>query len=348
MTRGRAHLKDAGTISPVPGDAANRYWVPVDAGADNNVHAHALDLVGRGKRVLELGCAAGHVTRALVAGRCEVVAVEADVDAAAALDGLDGVEVFVGDLDDPTVVQKAAEGQLFDVVLAGDVLEHLVDPAATLQACREVLRPDGYVVASLPNVAHADVVLSLLAGRFPYGDTGLLDRTHLRFFTLEGIHELLDEAGLLPVEVRRVLRPVFETELAVRPDSVEPAVLEATLAAPEAETYQFVVRAVLHSGDTEVTDLAARRIEADDARRRVEHELAACHAELAVLRTELVAHQQQLADVEARYDADTTALREQIHRCEQLIDALFATKTLRAAAPFRAAYAAARRADPPR
>lgn len=328
-------------------DPPNRYWVPVDATADNDVHAYALDLVGRGKRVLELGCAAGHVTRALVARRCEVVAIEADALAAANLDGVSDVEVFVGDLADPTVVQKAAEGRTFDVVLAGDVLEHLVDPAATLLACREVLRPDGYVVVSLPNVAHADVTLGLLEGRFPYGDTGLLDRTHLRFFTLDGIADLLDEAGLLPVEVRRVLRPAFETELAPDPGRFDPAVVDAALRAPEAETYQFVVRAVLHSGDHEVAGLAARRIEADEARRRAEHERTALAAEVEVLRAELLAHQRRLAEVEARYDDDTDALRDQIERCEELIDALFATKTLRAAAPFRAAYAATRRPDPP-
>jgi SAM-dependent methyltransferase len=335
----------------VPGDTTNRYWVPVDVEADNDVHAHALALVGQGKKVLELGCAAGHVTRALVERRCEVVAIEADAEAAAALDDLTGadVDVFVGDLTDPTVVQKAAEGRTFDVVLAGDVLEHLPDPAATLHACREVLRPDGYVVVSLPNVAHADVALRLLDGRFDYGPTGLLDRTHLRFFTLDSIHGLLDEAGLLALEVRRVIRPVFETELAPDPARFAPAVVERALAAPEAETYQFVVRAVPHSADTAVADLAARAMRAEEALRRSELDRLVLEAELGAVRDALLACQHELHELGERTGREATELRHQIDRCEELIDALFATKTLRAAAPFRAAYAATKqRGEPPR
>ena len=332
----------------MPGDTTNRYWVPVDAEAENDVHAHALAFVGRGKRVLELGCAAGHVTRALVDRRCEVVGIEADAEAASNLDDLAGgrVDVFVGDLTDPTIVQKAAEGRTFDVVLAGDVLEHLPDPVSTLQACRDVLRPDGYLVVSLPNIAHADVALSLLDGQFGYRDTGLLDRTHLRFFTLEGVHQLLEDAGFVGIEVRRVIRPIFETELAPDPAHFEPAVVERALAAPEAETYQFVVRAVPHSGDTEVARLADRAIRAEDDLRRRELDRLVLEAELGVVRDALLDCQRQLHELGERSGREGHELREQIERCETLIAALFSTKTLRAAAPFRAAYAASRRGDP--
>jgi 2-polyprenyl-3-methyl-5-hydroxy-6-metoxy-1,4-benzoquinol methylase len=328
----------------VPGDANNRYWVPVDAEAENDVHAHALAFVGRGKRVLELGCAAGHVTRALVDRHCEVVGIEADAEAASNLEGI--AEAFVGDLTDPTIVQKAAEGRTFDVVLAGDVLEHLPDPASTLLACRDVLRADGYLVVSLPNVAHADVALSLLDGQFGYRDTGLLDRTHLRFFTLEGIHQLLEDAGFVGIEVRRVIRPIFETELAPDPAHFEPAVVERALAAPEAETYQFVLRAVPHSGDTEVAAMADRAIRAEDELRRGELHRLVLEAELAVVRDALLDCQRQLHELGERSGREGDELREQIERCETLIAALFSTKTLRAAAPFRAAYAATRRPDP--
>src|SRR5690242_10330690 len=90
--------------------------------------------------------------------------------------------LIIGDLE---TVDLAAElgDERFDVLLFADVLEHMRDPAAVLARTRPFLRDDGLVVASLPNVAHISVRLSLLAGQFRYRRWGLLDETHLRFFT---------------------------------------------------------------------------------------------------------------------------------------------------------------------
>jgi 2-polyprenyl-3-methyl-5-hydroxy-6-metoxy-1,4-benzoquinol methylase len=172
----------------------NLYWAPVDPSAPNNAHAYALEMIGANKRVLELGPAAGAFTRALADQGCRVVAIEVDPEAA------NGVEPFaervvVGDLSAPGVVAGAIDDEGFDVVVGGDVLEHLPDPLEVLRACRAALKPGGYVVLSLPNVAHVDVKLQLLDGRFPYRATGLLDRTHLRFFTRSSAHELFDSTG---------------------------------------------------------------------------------------------------------------------------------------------------------
>ncbi len=110
------------------------------------------------------------------------------------------------------------------------MLEHLPDPLQTLRACRDALKPGGYVVLSLPNIAHADIKLQLLAGRFAYRDTGLLDRTHLHFFTLASIEEMLRDAGMLLIDLRRVIVPVFQTEQAVDPASMPPEVLAQAVA----------------------------------------------------------------------------------------------------------------------
>jgi 2-polyprenyl-3-methyl-5-hydroxy-6-metoxy-1,4-benzoquinol methylase len=298
--------------------SGNRYWSYVDEGADNNAHAYAFELIGHSKRVLELGPAAGHVTRVLVERGCEVVGIEYEAEAAAALEGI--AECIVGDLSDPTVVAKAAAGRTFDVVLAGDVLEHLPDPTAVLQACREVLGPDGYVVISLPNVAHADVALALLDGRFRYNEVGLLDRTHLRFFTKETIQELLERTGFQMIDLRRVLRPVFETELGVDPAGYAPEVVEHVLANPEAETYQFVVRAVPHGAESEIAALADRAIAAEEGLRRERIERIAAEASQAAL-------QAQLAEVEERLDL-----------ANRHLDLIYRSKTMRAVAPFRSIY----------
>jgi trans-aconitate methyltransferase len=89
-----------------------------------------------------------------------------------------------------------------DVLVFGDVLEHLRDPWTTLSRLSGLLRDGGMVVACIPNIGHWSVVARLLAGRFDYTEEGLLDRTHLRFFTLASIVELFRRAGLTPVEAR--------------------------------------------------------------------------------------------------------------------------------------------------
>jgi len=327
---------------------SNRYWAPVDPDAPNNAHAFSLELVGHNKRVLELGPAAGAVTRALADRGCRVVGIEVDPEAARHLEGV-AEAVVVGDLADPEVVAAVADDEGFDVVLAGDVLEHLPDPLAVLRACRRALRPGGYVVVSLPNIAHADVKLRLLAGQFDYRETGLLDRTHLTFFTRASLGQLLEDAGFLLVDLRRVLVPVFTTEQAVEAESVEPAVLQAVMADPESETYQFVARAMVHDGDAELARLAERIVAAETELERErarcaalevrvesgEDRLATTRIELEEARAEIGRLQTLLLEAEA-HARGFEALSEQR---QANIDAIRSTRSYRLLAPFRAVFA---------
>lgn len=91
----------------------------------------------------------------------------------------------------------------FDCILFADVLEHLADPGAVLRRSRQLLAPGGYVVASIPNVAHYSAVLALLRQDWPQEDGGLFDRTHLRFFTRATIRTLFSEAGFRITRLRR-------------------------------------------------------------------------------------------------------------------------------------------------
>lgn len=92
--------------------------------------------------------------------------------------------------------------QTFDYILFSDVLEHLREPAAALRAAADTLAPGGTVLASIPNIQHYSVVNDLLHGRFSYADAGILDRTHLRFFTRTGVEELFAACGLTILELR--------------------------------------------------------------------------------------------------------------------------------------------------
>ena len=89
----------------------------------------------------------------------------------------------------------------YDVVIFADVLEHLPRPEIALGHYIPMLKNGGSVIVSLPNVGLWSVRLSLLLGRFDYADTGVLDRTHLRFFTRRTARELLQDAGLTPQRV---------------------------------------------------------------------------------------------------------------------------------------------------
>jgi 2-polyprenyl-3-methyl-5-hydroxy-6-metoxy-1,4-benzoquinol methylase len=243
------------------------YDTTVDPEAENNTHAYLLSMVGYNKSVLELGCATGYLSRAMAERGCSVVGIELDAEAAAVAEKW-AERVIVGDIDRGEVWGDVADAS-FDVVLCGDVLEHLRDPLSALRSAVHKLKPSGIVVTSLPNIAHGDVRLALLAGSFRYRDVGLLDRTHLRFFTLESVRELLRDAGLLPVETRRIVVPLFHSELDVERADVPQPVIDAILTDPEAESYQFVMKSVRDDGAQVVADLTNRINELAD---HVHHE----------------------------------------------------------------------------
>lgn len=155
----------------------------------------ALRSLGRPRTVLDVGCGVGQNGAVLRTRGARVVGLERDPAAIALARGaLD--EVHDVDLTDDASVRAALGARTFDVVLFADVLEHLAEPLSVLKRLAAYAGDDGHVVVSLPNVAAWTVRLGLLAGRFEYEASGILDETHLRFFTLETAKRLCQEAGL--------------------------------------------------------------------------------------------------------------------------------------------------------
>ena len=152
-----------------------------------------LEWVGSGKRVLEVGCSTGYMSRELVQRGCSVIGIEVD-PTAAERSRAHCQAVYVLDLNAPDWMAGLPE-KGFDVVLLADVLEHLVMPDETLRQLRELLTPDGALVISLPNVVHWVTRLKILLGRFNYEPWGTLDHTHLRFFTTKTARALIEAAG---------------------------------------------------------------------------------------------------------------------------------------------------------
>jgi methionine biosynthesis protein MetW len=142
-------------------------------------------------RVLDIGCADGTFAAELKQRlACHVVGVEPNPDRAAAA-AQRGIDVhrgyFTSDL--------ASSLDPFDIVLFMDVLEHVPDPVELLTLARSALRPGGRVIVSVPNVAHWTVRGKLLFGRFDYRPTGIMDATHLRWFTAKTIASVVSSAG---------------------------------------------------------------------------------------------------------------------------------------------------------
>ncbi len=155
------------------------------------------------RHVLDVGAAHGYLAAALQARGFHVTAIEGNPDLAReAANHCE--EVIVADLDGAIPGLKGE----FDVILYGDVLEHLKNPAGVLRSINQSLKADGIVIVSLPNIANLYVRMHLLLGKFNYQDRGILDRTHLRFFTRETFRELLDEAELEVLELRATPIPL--------------------------------------------------------------------------------------------------------------------------------------------
>lgn len=144
-------------------------------------------------RILDLGCGAGVVGRKLKeAGKAaDLVGVEL-FDSAADQAALHYTKVWRGDIEQMTL----PFGPEFDYVLCGDILEHLKDPYRVIQRIHGWLKPEGVLICSLPNVRHWSVLSALVfKGAWKYREAGIMDRTHLRFFTRRSCVEMLNDGG---------------------------------------------------------------------------------------------------------------------------------------------------------
>ncbi len=224
-------------------DQRHNYEYEVDM-TSRTAPANVVRMVGREKRVLEVGCGPGSITRLLSGqGQCRVTGLELDPEAIKKVSSFCEV-VMQADLNAATWPNLLDGAGQFDVVVAADVLEHLYDPWTALQRMVPFIRPDGYLVVSLPHVGHAAVAACLVNGDFEYRDWGLLDRTHIRFFGLRNIEDLFARAGLKIIEASYVVKPPEESEFAATWSHLSAAVRAALSSSPHAHVYQVVVKAV--------------------------------------------------------------------------------------------------------
>lgn len=199
------------------------------------------------KVVLEVGCSSGATGELYLRRnpRARYIGIEvAESYAAIARQHISQCEV--GHIEAIDVLQVTG-GVAPDCIVFGDVLEHLQDPWSVLKKLKMQLAPDGCIVACVPNTGHWSVMMNLLAGQWPYADSGLFDRTHLRFFTRQSLVQLFQSAGLNVVDMRQ------RQKMPPKAAQVLPALLQAAssmgIQNPQLETelntLQWLIRGTL-------------------------------------------------------------------------------------------------------
>ncbi|MCU1586426.1 MAG: glycosyl transferase family 2 [Microbacteriaceae bacterium] len=228
------------------------------AGTQNNSWANLFELIPEGATVLDVGCSTGNFGAALMREKsCSVTGIDlnaADIAVAAGV----LTEARVLDITRPGAVESLGQ---FDVIIFADVIEHLPDARETLRSLRVALNPGGFVAYSIPHMGHLSVRLDLLAGQFPYTETGLLDRTHFHFYDKIEIANAFTEGGYTIVDERPVVVEYPQSwlrdrlaQLGLTPDDRFFALMNET----EAQVFQYVGTAYPTDSDS-LTKAAERR-----------------------------------------------------------------------------------------
>lgn len=153
-------------------------------------------------RVLELGCGEGALAAAYRARNPGVHYTAVEMHGPSADRASTVVDRLLRGDFEAMSDDEITGGTAFDAIVMGDVLEHFRDADAVLSRLHRLLAPEGHLVVSVPNVAHWTALFHLMHGRWPTEDSGLFDRTHLRFFTLESLRDSLVRSGFRPLKIR--------------------------------------------------------------------------------------------------------------------------------------------------
>ncbi|HLK22956.1 MAG TPA: glycosyltransferase [Bryobacteraceae bacterium] len=169
-------------------------------------HYYARQMVGSNQTVLDIGAGEGFFAQELVADGNRVSGID---NRQLSSEDSPFEQYFTADLEDGIApVIRQLENKRFDRVLLLDVLEHLRNPDQILRQSHEVLKRDGFLIVSVPNIANIYIRLTLLLGRFEYSERGLLDKTHLRFFTRRTARRLLESNGYSILEEQETVIPL--------------------------------------------------------------------------------------------------------------------------------------------
>ena len=217
-------------------------------------NAWAFDQIITGSRVLEIGCSIGYLTKHLKEDKkCRTDIVEFDQEAGK-IAAQFAERAYIGEdgnLDNDCLKHIQCD-EKYDYVVILDVLEHLRTPENVLRDVRNLLKPEGKLILSVPNIAHNAVLINLFNNQFQYTDLGLLDRTHITFFTYSTLIEMLWETGYVAEEFKTRSKGISETEIPVSYDQLTRNIRTDFKCRPYADAYQFLLIAHLKKNEQDI------------------------------------------------------------------------------------------------
>jgi GT2 family glycosyltransferase/2-polyprenyl-3-methyl-5-hydroxy-6-metoxy-1,4-benzoquinol methylase/glycosyltransferase involved in cell wall biosynthesis/cell division protein FtsB len=223
---------------PVENENMHLYERTID-GRSNDSLTLIADMVAKGDVLLDLGMGTGALGKYLFAKDgivADGVTYNPDEEAIA---NQWYRRTYVLDLDQVDL-GSVFQPQTYNCIVCADVIEHLKSPQRLLAACKQLLKPNGRILVSVPNAGYCGLVAELIQGEFRYRPEGLLDATHLRFFTRKSLTRFFKELGFDVVSMAVTQRTLLESEFGVVFDDLPPKVANHLLAMPDALTYQFI------------------------------------------------------------------------------------------------------------
>lgn len=221
----------------------SKYNFAVDEINPNSTHGKILSQIEQGSTVLECGCATGYMTRFMKQKmNCTVDIIEVDEEAfniamAFANDG------FCGSLDEIQWYNHFY-GKQYDYILFADVLEHLHKPLQALDLASGLLKKDGKVIFSIPNICHNDIMIRMYYDNFTYTNIGLLDDTHIHFWGGNNLPGFCDKAGFDIEVIDLILAKTGKTEQGFPLNQIDDELLALLKKRKLGEVYQYIVTCV--------------------------------------------------------------------------------------------------------
>lgn len=295
---------------------------------ENSSLKKMLCLIGENKRVIDFGCATGYFARFLYERGCEVTGVEVNPKAAKVAENY-CKEVILADLDFVSlneILLEQTSSEKFDVAIFGDVLEHLRNPWKVLEETRKLLKPQGYVIASIPNIAHGAIRLALLQGNFQYQPLGILDNTHLRFFTRQTVEHLFENTGYLIDTIEPTKLPIYSNSdliPAVEKHKFDNNITQEIEQDEDADTLQFVIRAYPQSLENKYANLSKQYHEAVKKLSDYENEFDSLRVELQQSKIQLENKNFEFGEVITRFNHTEKQLKEEknnLHKTKQQLE----------------------------